>query len=578
MNQCLISPILAVVLAFAPMWAAGQTGTIHGQITDGETAQPLAGVSVQVGTAIFGSFAPLQATVTDAEGRYIFQVQAGFGVAIQINPPQPYLPIYWPDIVCLGIPCGFPGFGDLVVGAGETVTADAQVFRPGSLSGSVRRSDTLAPLSGARVTVVAISNASVLLETLTDSDGGYSIPSLPVGDFRIAAQTGPNLVAEVYDDIPCPRGCFGVQPGETAVPINPQALTAGIDFALDRAVTISGVVLDDVYPTLFRRVGVSASWQTDSGLELLMGVLTTDEGQFSFTGLPAGSYVLATYSGATEGYVNEVFDDRPCAQSACSETEISQGDRLNLAPGDNAQVIISLEPAASMAGCVSAANGGEPLPDVEVIVYKLVNFFGGLSANTVNSGRTGADGCYRIDHLPQGALYLRTFNTQGLVDQIYPATPCLPASCPATSAQSISVPLNGDLTGLDFTLPTGPSISATILHYAGGPVAQGRLNLFDASGNVVRVNDAMALPANADGSVQTYALNEGDYYLQVIQNHQVYVLGVPHQPGQQPPVLNGTPIAISNGQSANQLWVLDADGIMRDSFGGPPQPTTVRQD
>lgn len=542
-----------------------QTGTITGQITDGQTGQPMSGVEVQIGIGIFGGFDLIETTSTDSEGRYTFEVPGGSGRLIFINPAPPHRPIYWPDIVCIGLPCSPGMLPNISAAAGQTVVADAQVFRPGNLSGRVVRSEDQAPMAGVKITAAALNNPFASLELHSNADGEYFFPMLSAGTFRIFAEAGPGFVSEVFDNVPC-TFCFGFQAGETPVIISSDLTATGIDFALDRAALISGTVEDDVAGGLQAGVGVTLHRRGKDGFETVTGVLV-EGGQFEFNGLLAGDYVLATYSsGSGPTYVNEVFEELACQGPDCSENEIALGTTLSLGPGESATASFSLEPAASISGCLTSAGSGQPLANVEVIAY-YIDLFGQFPA-TVNSTHTGPDGCYRLDYLPARNLRLRTFNTQGLVDRIYPDLPCLGNACPVDSGQEIPVPHNADLSGFDLQLATGASISGQILLRVSGPVADGELRLYDGAGDPIRFNDPFALPLQSNGDFQTYGLPDGTYYLAVNRGVDYYVFGAPTLPGDpRPEPTDGTPIVISAGQSVPGLvWILDEDGLLLDGF------------
>jgi hypothetical protein len=452
------------------------------------------------------------------------------------------------------------------VAAGETQLADAQVFRPGNLSGRVVRSEDQAPMGGVKITAAALNNPSASLQTHSDADGDYFFPMLSAGTFRIVAEAGPGFVSEVFDNVPC-IFCFGFQAGETPVIISSDLTAIDIDFALDRAALISGTVEDDMAAGLQARVGVTLHRRGKNGVEPVSGVLV-EGGQFEFSGLLAGDYVLSTYSnGQSEPtYVNEVFEELTCQGPTCTESEIALGTTLSVLPGESATASFSLEPAASISGCLTSAGSGQPLADVDVIAY-VIDLFGQFAA-TVNSTRTGPDGCYLLDYLPARNLRLRTFNTQGLVDRVYPDLPCLANTCPVASGHDIPVPHNADLAGFDLQLAPGASISGQILLRASGPVADGDLRLYGSAGDAIRFNDPFSLPLQSNGGFQTYGLPDGIYYLAVNRGIDYYVYGAPTLPGDpRPEPTDGTPIVISAGQSVSGLlWILDEDGLLVDGF------------
>ncbi|MBP6692617.1 MAG: carboxypeptidase regulatory-like domain-containing protein, partial [Xanthomonadales bacterium] len=113
-----------------------------------------------------------------------------------------------------------------------------------TVNGQVRRSDTNAPIAGAFVSLLLLSENGDLVQFVnaqTDAGGNYSRGGLGDGDWRaFASATG--FASEAYLEIPCPPGgCFLFFPG-TFIPLAGAQVVNGIDFTLEPNGTLTGVV------------------------------------------------------------------------------------------------------------------------------------------------------------------------------------------------------------------------------------------------------------------------------------------------------------------------------------------------
>lgn len=176
--------------------------------------------------------------------------------------------------------------------------------QPGAarISGRVVEDGTNAPLSGARVTAIAMQRGPIVSppagpppQTITDADGRYAFDGLPPGRYRIDAQrTG--FASPLAD--PSAFRTFEVAAGQTL---------AGVNFSLPKGAVITGQVLDPssgeplvgaMIMALKRLeiVGTSAVY-SPPGLPLLrpagQSAQTNDLGEFRIFGLPPGEYFVA---------------------------------------------------------------------------------------------------------------------------------------------------------------------------------------------------------------------------------------------------------------------------------------------
>ncbi len=313
-------------------FALARLGAIAGAVTEEVTGLPIAGVTVVARPA--SSFIPGFAT-TAVDGSYrigglaedFYGVVALDGVhagEIYDDAGSCYDPFS-----C--VPTGTPTIVE-VVGAGTTGGIDFELGPGGLLAGAVVAAATNAPLYGASV---AIFRAG-LLETFvnTDTQGRFLVFGAPLGaDYRALAQPdlGSSLLNEVWQEQPCAPGSCDASVG------TPIAVGAGapacLTFTLDggpQGPGIAGSVAGPSGPLEGVPVRIH-----DEGGAFAGEVLTDGTGAYRTTGalpLAAGTYYLV--ADGPEGYVDELYDDLPCAP--CAPTS---GTPVTLVEGETTEGI-----------------------------------------------------------------------------------------------------------------------------------------------------------------------------------------------------------------------------------------------
>lgn len=493
-------------------------GQVQGVVTDSVTGQPVAGVTLRLGSVIFGGFfqSTLPTSTSNALGAFSFdQVPTG-SYALRAEPAQPYVPMLWPNHPCTpDLRCS-PGFqgGNLAVSSGSITTADLALLVPGSISGSVVSAANAAPIVDARLRAW-LAGPTLVLETSTSTGGSYVFNGLIPGNYTIEVVEAPGHVREVYDDVQCTPTCGT----GTQVAVAAGVDTPAVDIVLAQAASIEGVVRDQGSVGLLHGntvhltrldAGAASSWAAP--------IVAAGAGGFRLDGLPAGEYRLST--SATVGdqrptYRQEVYGGAACATLSCNLFEILAGSPILLTEGESrAGIDLALEPLGSIQGCV--AGGGGPLANVTVIAYRIENLFG-TAYVPLASAVTGNDGCYTITHLPPGtarALQLHTSNTLGYRDQVHAGLEC-GLSCPLLAGAGIPLGFDEDATGFDFLLQPGPRLRGTLRDaITMDGVSDLRVRLFVPSGAEIRPNDSDMRSAG-DGAWSSVVLAAGTYFVQV---------------------------------------------------------------
>ena len=232
------------------------------------------------------------------------------------------------------------------------------------------------------------------------------------------------------------------------------------------------------------------------------------DGTYATTGLAVGDYYLKASS-----YGNHVPEWWAVAASspACGNAESVAVTAVgNIITGKNFQ----LDSGATISGTVKN-NLGIAITDG-----------GGVEAYTgdpcAGTGYVGlfdislVDGSYTITGLPAGNYYLNTFSNGNHIPEWWAD----PASSPVcTGAQAVIVGPGATVTGKDFQLDIGATISGTVKDSAGVAITDGYVDAYTGfpCGTYTYVGSS-SLFANGDGTYAISGLPAGDYFLKVYPN------------------------------------------------------------
>lgn len=220
--------------------------TVSGRVTDTD-GTPIAGLTVTIDG---------RTTTTDADGQYLFdKVPVGTHSAT-ITRPDGYTIVTTP-----------PPF-TVADGSETPITGvDFRLAENPTLSGTVRAGGS----GVAGVTVTASGPGGTPLSTVTDANGDYSFPRLPLGEYTVAV------------DVPEGYAASGAVSREESVI---EGDVDDVDFALVRLGAIDGTVRTDGGAAVS---GVVISVSGPAGTQQL----TTDaDGAYGLGTLPPGSYTI----------------------------------------------------------------------------------------------------------------------------------------------------------------------------------------------------------------------------------------------------------------------------------------------
>lgn len=406
-----------------------------------------------------------------------------------------------------------------------------------TVNGQVRRSDTNAPIAGAFVSLLLLSENGDLVQFVnaqTDAGGNYSRGGLGDGDWRaFASATG--FASEAYLEIPCPPGgCFLFFPG-TFIPLAGAQVVNGIDFTLEPNGTVTGVVRRADTQAPLANVDVLA---VTASVGFVAGGVSDANGVYTMS-VPAGTHYVITSN--QDAWIDELHDDIPCAFARC---DFSAAPTVSVVSNQTTSGIdFALARGGRLGGVLTDLATGQP---VQVLVsMQLYDAAGQILAAPDANG----DGTWRIGAgLPSGSyrVVAQPFGTYG--SMVWDNQPCageLETDCDPLAGDLIAVTAPAENNGINFAL-------RRVIGELGGRVTE------LAGGTPLANVQVDVLPVQAPIGPQTTSTNA---------NGEWSVAGLP--PGQYLVVANtpGPPL-LSERSPGNQC-------LAEFACGTTPQPLTL---
>lgn len=224
---------------------------------------------------------------------------------------------------------------------------------------------------------------------------------------------------------------------------------------------------------------------------------TDTRGVYLISGVADGTYTVFTdlYSFV---YLNETYDDLQCENYGPCQPE--QATPVVIAGGGSASGInFQLSEGGKLRGRVYDQEG---LPAAGVLVRALT-----AAGTEKGSGVTDAAGRFTVGRLLAGTYYLVT-SSELFVDELYPNLPCEGQACTLTAGTAIPVVLDGQVTGLDFTLSRRSALRGRVEEsITANPILFADVTIYDENGTYVR-----GATTNSQGEWQVNDLDAGTYF------------------------------------------------------------------
>ncbi|HLP60963.1 MAG TPA: carboxypeptidase-like regulatory domain-containing protein, partial [Candidatus Deferrimicrobium sp.] len=361
-------------------------GIISGRVTD-DSGNGIKGIIVDIyDLNQFG----IAYTYTDSAGRYsIDAIPEGsykiyFGGSFNGN----YLGQWYHEAV------SFDAADAVVVTAGlATPNIDAQLTTGGSINGHL--TDYLGKnIQGIAVDIYDL-NRTYIVSTSTNEAGNYSFGGLHDGIYKIyfAGSLQLNNRSEWYND----KNSFDAA---DPVAVTVGQITPNIDAQLTQGGILNGRVTDDLgagLPDIIVDIYDLSHLHIDY-------TYTDKQGNYSFGGLPGGSYKIY-FSAYRQNFFSQWYNGKTSFDTA-DPVAITAGQ-----PGTN--IDAQLAPGGSISGRVTD-NLGEYIQGIAVDIYDLNHFY---LASTI----TDSSGHYSVAGIPGGSyvIYFGSSNIQDYLGEWY---------------------------------------------------------------------------------------------------------------------------------------------------------------
>ncbi len=477
--------LVAGLLGFsapAPAAAAITTG-ISGVVKD-QAANNLPNVGVTPFMHVGDFWHQLSTVYTDSNGAYELAVGAGeYRVQYLVNNFT-HASEYWNNSP------SFAGATSINVTTNSVFTANVSVEVGGTISGHVGGSTAgnhlvNAPVSVWRLTPLGFWQS--MGSTFTNASGNYSFGGLATGNYRVQFQpgTGQNFVPEFYVDS---QGVDAAQ--NVAVTVGQNA--PNINAILTAGGTISGQVLGDTGSGTVPLAGINvqAIKAVNDG-SFYAPVVTNASGNYTFTGLPAGDYVVA-FNPQDGAYLYEYWNDHRVFEEA---------DLVNVTVGGTDVANATLTRAAQINGVVTGPGG--PVANVTVYAWDASGNF----TSTASGDQTDSLGQYSLTGLPAGSykLEFRPESGSPLVREWWND------QFSSAAATPVAVTTGQVVNGINPTLATGATVSGTVTGQGSGNLAGVTVEARRYSADSQRWEVFRSTTTAANGTYTLSGLEVADY-------------------------------------------------------------------
>lgn len=456
--------------------------------------------------------------VFDAEGFYVAGKPAGSGtyeiddlypgtyfVATDLPFGSLYLDELWQNRPCAP-GCEVTAGDPVEVVAEETTPGiDFLVEKLGVIEGRVVASAGNLPLAELNVTAYDAADGDPVITVETDASGNYRLTRLPAGSYKVAVGRSAYR-AEVWNGIPCGESC-DVSLGQN-VTVGLDQVATGIDFALERLGSLSGIVRDQTTQQPLEGIYVRLS---GGGGQPSVG--TGADGRFLFEGLIDGTYhaIALDLSFPSGEYFGEVFSGIDCGYACPVEQEGTPiAVTLESARTD---IDFSLRRGGRFAGTVRSAATLLPVAGGSVTAFD-------TAGQAVRSTSIGGDGIYLLSGLATGSYYLMASppssvpSSAALARELWPSFVCpTNAFCDPLQGTALAIAIDGEATA-DFALDTLGRLTGRVVDAElGTPIGFGEVGIYGSGNVLLGIHEV-----DAAGRFAIGGLGNGSYRLRSFSN------------------------------------------------------------
>ncbi|MGB8656780.1 MAG: dockerin type I domain-containing protein [Candidatus Zixiibacteriota bacterium] len=365
----------------------------------------------------------------------------------------------------------------------------------GAISGHVTKAAGGGPISGVVITARQLTCPYHSFQDTTGADGSYLIGGLTCGKYSVRTTNDSVFVDVYWNDKP-------VWGTPDTISVSSSGTTANIDFSLRIGGKITGTIkLNGSFFVLY--TFVFAVDTTHKMMFYDMPLSLGNTASYSLEGLPTGVYKLRTFN--LLGYIDTYYDSKSSWVTA---------DPVSVAEGGTASSKnFTLSSGGKIEGSVSA--GAEaPLEDSTLVLGVLLQD----TLEWFQVAFVNPSGNYSLAGLRSG--YWKIF---ALGDTTY-ASEFYDNKDGWSSADSILVTSPSTVSGKNFSLEVGGSISGHAYDLGGKPLSHCTVAAYESS--LVQLLPQEVVPllsqvgtsfredtSSADGSYNITGLRTGDYYV-----------------------------------------------------------------
>jgi hypothetical protein len=359
----------------------------------------------------------------------------------------------------------------------------------GAISGLVYQASRGVSIEGVEITaeqlLVCPAHSS---SDYSDEHGYYLIDGLPPGKYVVSTDNEyllDSTFVDVYWD-----DKLDEEDADT-VPVASNDTTEGIDFNLRVGGKITGTVTVPEAPlwgiTITATDTVSKRDYSGEASDFVGG-----SADYVIKRLPTGIYKLNT-SGFFSNYVDEYYDDK---SSWASANPVSVTEGITTSP-----INFTLDSGAVIQGNVSIPGKG-PLAGIPML-----GFYASDPFEWSSYGVTEADGNYSLIGLRTGYWKILVYGDTSYAFEWYNDKDTW------AGADSVYVTAPGTISGKNFILEPGGSISGHVYDLGGSPLSDCYVMAYQALTRQWGVSMGKGDNTSADGSYKIGGLCTGDYYV-----------------------------------------------------------------
>jgi len=342
------------------------------------------------------------------------------------------------------------------VGLSQTVAGKNFQLDPGGIiSGTIFQGDGTTPLTGAGIIIIVYSDPCnqtwVTSLPYNSFNGTYAISRLAPGTYYLYTNVhAGNYVKEWWASPASMGDCSNAQ----GIAVSTGQTVTNRNFQLEVGATISG--------TLYESNGTTPLVDKNMRMYLVKGTpcnnptkiqgewIDSDNGTYSFEGIAPGTYYLIS-DNDYENYMNEWWASPSSVMECTGAQSFSTGFGDNIANKD-----FQLNAGGTISGTIYQSDGVTPITDKNIWVEVT-----DLSGDSWITGALMDDsnGTYRVERLSPGSYYLQTYTNENYYDEWWAQAASV---MDRANAQTISVGLSENITGKNFQLDPGGTISGTV--------------------------------------------------------------------------------------------------------------------